>query len=138
MELLISQPELPLQVPKPVFVFLPISIDSEVFLSISSPLEHDSLSIVHVTVDLEGLHTSRVDSVDSILSTSSLIDLLTITRYGVSRVTCSNDQNPSSSNQCLSHEDINLIIFCFDVKILNLLILHCPNFIGFKFGSFTL
>ena len=98
-DLLISQPELPLQVPKPIFVFLPISI--EVFLSISPPLEHDPLSIAHVTVDLEGLHTSRVNSVDSILSASSLIDLLTVTRYGVSRVTCSNDQNPSSSDQCV-------------------------------------
>ena len=55
-----------------------------VFLSISPPLEHDPLSIAHVTVDLEGLHTSRVNSVDPILSTSSLIDLLTVMRYWVS------------------------------------------------------
>ena len=67
------------------FVFGPVPV--EVHLNMSSSLEHDPLSIFHVTKYFEwlGIGTVWCNSVDPILSTSSLIDLLTVPRYGIPR-----------------------------------------------------
>ena len=84
-DLLQSKPMFVLWISKSFFVIGPVAI--EVQLSMSSSLEHDPLSIFHLTKYFEcfGIGTGWCNSVDSILCTSSLINLLTVPRYGIPR-----------------------------------------------------
>ena len=83
-DLLQSKPMFIQWISKSFFVMDPVAI--EIQLSMPS-LEHNPLSIAHITRNIKWFQviTSRVNSVDSILSTSSLIDLLTVPRYGIPR-----------------------------------------------------
>ena len=76
-----SKPEFSLEVPKSSDIVSPVPL--EILRSISSSLEDSPPSILHITVDVKWFSTSRVNSVDSILSTTSLIGLSTMLIYSV-------------------------------------------------------
>ena len=71
-----SKPELSLEVPKSSNIVCPVPV--EILGSISSSLEDSPPSILHIAEDIKRFSTSRVNSVDSILSTTSLIGLSTL------------------------------------------------------------
>ena len=71
-----SKPEFSLEVPKSSDIVSPVPV--EIFRSISSSLKDSPPSILHIAEDIKWFSTSRVNSVDSILSTTSLIGLSTM------------------------------------------------------------
>ena len=76
-----SKPEFSLEVPKSSDIVCPVSV--EILRSVSSSLEDNPPSILHITEDIKRFPTSRVNSVDSIFPAPIQIDLSTVTRCRV-------------------------------------------------------
>ena len=70
-----SKPEFSLEVPKSSDIVCPTSV--EILRSVSSSLEDSPPSILHIAEDVKRFSTPRVNSIDSVLSTTSLIGLST-------------------------------------------------------------